>query len=74
MAEIKFESTAGAKAAQVVLKKSLAAIGSSKIKLVQRKNELQIDITDKSPSKQLAARYGANRLANMLAQIDKAIK
>jgi len=71
---VKFQSEKGAKVAKKVLEKSLSAVGNSKIKINQKEKELDIHISDSSPSKETAAHYGAKRLGAMLEQIDKSIK
>ena len=71
--EKKFESEKSAKAAKVVLKKSLSAVGSSKISLKVDSDKLNMEISDKSPAKKKAAVYGAKRLSGMLSEIDREI-
>ena len=72
--EQKFESENSARAAGAILKKSLSAVGSSKISIKADLGTLKICISDKSASKQKAAVFGAKRLGSMLLEIDKAIK
>jgi len=68
-----FETQAGAGAAKEILKKSLCAVGSSRIEIKQREKILEICISDDSPSKEKAAQFGAQRLARMLGEIDREI-
>jgi len=74
MPTIEFESDKGAQAAKTVLKKSLSAVGSSKITIKTQNNKLSVHTEDKNPAKKRASEFSSKRLSQMLAQIDKAIK
>ena len=68
-----FGSQNGADAAGVVLKKSLGAVGSTKIGINMENKSVEITLEDSSPSKERAAHFGAKRLGKMLSDIDREI-
>jgi len=71
---VEFSGEKWAGAARAVLQKSLCAVGSSRIKVGGSGGKVEVSVSDRAPSKEKAAHFGAKRLMNMLLQIGKSIK